>query len=300
MPTFSAPDGTRLAYRETGAGTPLVCVPGGPTDSAYLGDLGGLSADHRLIVLDLRGTGRSAIPEDASSYRCDRLVDDVEALRTHLGLSRIDLLGHSAGANIVTQYAARHARHVGRLALVTPGTRAVGVEITGETRREPARLRKDAPWFPRAYAALEEITGGGRGDREAIAPFFYGRWDEAARRHHARSRPADERIAARFGAEGAFTPAATRAALAGFPAPVLLLAGEFDVNSPPRSVAEFAELFPDAALVVQPGAGHYPWLDDSARFVETLSAFLAPASGLSGTARTGRPRTSGTRPSPPR
>ncbi|MFI1046339.1 alpha/beta fold hydrolase [Streptomyces griseoruber] len=300
MPTFRAPDGTRLAYRETGTGTPLVCVPGGPTDSAYLGDLGGLSAYHRLIVLDLRGTGRSAIPEDTSSYRCDRLVDDVEALRARLGLPRMDLLGHSAGANVVTQYAARHPEHVGRLVLVTPGTRAVGIEITGATRRALARLRKDEPWFPQAYAALEAITGGGRADGEAIAPFFHGRWDEAARQHHARSRPADERIAARFGAEGAFTPEATRAALATLLAPVLLLAGEFDVNSPPRSVAECAELFPDAALVVQPGAGHYPWLDDSARFVETLSAFLAPATGLSGTGRTGRPRTSGTRPSPPR
>jgi pimeloyl-ACP methyl ester carboxylesterase len=27
-------------------------------------------------------------------YRCDRLVDDVEALREHLGLTRIDLLAH--------------------------------------------------------------------------------------------------------------------------------------------------------------------------------------------------------------
>lgn len=302
MPTFCAPDGTRLAYRETGTGTPLVCVPGGPADSAYLGDLGGLSARHRLIVLDLRGTGRSAVPEDPSSCRCDRLVDDVEALRAHLGLPRIDLLGHSAGANVVTQYAARHPERVARLALVAPGTRAVGIEITAEMRREPARLRKDAPWFPVAYAALEAITEGGDGDWEAITPFFYGRWDEAARQHHARSRPADREAVARFGAEGAFTPEVTRAALAALPAPVLLLAGEYDLNSPPSAVARCAELFPDACLVVQPGAGHYPWLDDSTRFVGTVSTFLGPdpAAGLTGTARTDRPRTSGTRPSPPR
>lgn len=86
MPTFSAPDGTQLSYRVTGDGDPVVCIPGGPADSRYLGDLGGLSAHRRLIVLDLRGTGRSAVPEDTSTYRCDRLVDDVEALREHLGL----------------------------------------------------------------------------------------------------------------------------------------------------------------------------------------------------------------------
>lgn len=77
-------------------------------DSAYLGDLGGLSTHRRLVVLDLRGTGQSATPEDASTYRCDRLVDDVEALREHLGLSRMDVLGHSAGTNLAVLYAARY------------------------------------------------------------------------------------------------------------------------------------------------------------------------------------------------
>jgi pimeloyl-ACP methyl ester carboxylesterase len=55
---------------------------------------------------------------------------------------------------------------------------------------------------------------------------------------------------------------------------VLLLAGEFDLNSPPQAVAELAGLFPDASLVVQPGAGHCPWLDDADQFVATTAAFL--------------------------
>ncbi|MER7789413.1 alpha/beta hydrolase [Streptomyces sp. NPDC097640] len=274
MPTFSAPDGTELAYRVHGDGDPVVCIPGGPTDSSYLGDLGGLSAHRRLIVPDLRGTGRSAIPEDVSSYRCDRLVDDVEALRAHLGLARMDVLAHSAGVNIAAQYAARHPKRLGRLALIGPSTRAVGIEITGETRRELARLRKDEPWFPAAFAALEAITEGRGGDGDAIAPFFWGRWDAAARKHHAAARPSNKEAVALFGAEGAFDPEATRAALAACEAPVLLLAGEYDLNSPPESAAEFAGLFPDATLVVQPGAGHYPWLDDADRFTAATAAFL--------------------------
>lgn len=40
-------------------------------------------------------------------------------------------------------------------------------------------------------------------------------------------------------------------------------------------MAEFAELIPGATLVVQRGAGHYPWIDDADRFVETVAAFLA-------------------------
>lgn len=274
MPTFSAPDGTQLSYRVIGDGDPVVCIPGGPTDSVYLGDLGGLSTYRRLIILDLRGTGRSAIPQDSSSYRCDHLVDDVEALREHLGLLRIDLLGHSAGTNIATQYAARHPERVSKLALIGPSTRAVDVAITGETRREVAQLRKNEPWFPAAFAALQAITEGTGSDWEAVAPFFCGRWDATARKHHAASQPSNQEAVALFAAEGAFNPKSTRAALAACEAPVLLLTGEFDLNSPPVTAAEFAEVFPDATLVVQPGAGHYPWLDDAGWFVATTAAFL--------------------------
>ncbi|MEU9144618.1 alpha/beta hydrolase [Streptomyces sp. NPDC048349] len=275
MHTFTAPDGTLLAYRTHGVGDPVVCLPGGPADSAYLGDLGGLSAHRRLIVADLRGTGRSALPEDPATYRCDRLVDDVEALRAHLRLPVMDLLAHSAGANIAAQYAARFPHRVSRLALITPSTRAVGIEITGEARRELARLRADEPWFPRAYAALEAIGSGTGSDWDAVAPFFCGRWDDRARRHHAEGQPRNREAVALFGAEVAFDPQATRAALAAFAGPVLLLAGEFDLNSPPRSAAEFAGLFPHASFVVQPGAGHYPWVDDADRFTATVAAFLA-------------------------
>jgi pimeloyl-ACP methyl ester carboxylesterase len=77
-------------------------------DSEYLGELGGLSAHRQLMMLDPRGTGGSATPADPSSYRCDRLVDDVEALREHLALEHMDLLAHSAGANLALLYAARH------------------------------------------------------------------------------------------------------------------------------------------------------------------------------------------------
>ncbi|MFF1716761.1 alpha/beta fold hydrolase [Streptomyces sp. NPDC058268] len=279
---YVASDGTRLAYRVYGEAHdeahddrgPVVGVPGGPADSRYLGDLGGLSAHRQLIVLDTRGTGRSALPEDPSSYRCDRLVDDVEALREHLGLRRMNLLGHSGGANIATQYAARHPTRVSRLALIGPGTRAVGLTIPGEMRRELALSRKGEPWFPSAFAALEAITEGTGTDWDAISPFFYGRWDSAARQHHATSQPENKEAVAGFAAEGAFDAEATRAGLASCEMPVLLLTGEFDMNSPPRAVAEFAELFRDTTFVVQPAAGHYPWLDDAERFVATTAAFL--------------------------
>ena len=279
MPTFAAPDGTRLAYHASGDGPPLICLPGGPMrDSAYLGTLGGLTAHRRLIRLDLRGTGASEVPTDPTSYRCDRLVDDVEALREELGLDRMDLLAHSAGANLAALYTARHPERVARLTLVTPSVYAVGIPISAEDRLEVARLRGSEPWFGPAFAALEEITAGRATPDSwpAIAPFAHARWDETARAFdEADAKEKNAEAATAYAAEGAFDQAATRAALADFRSPVLVLAGEFDISAPPRAMAEYAGLFPNAEFAVQPGAGHMPWLDDAERFVAAVSAFTA-------------------------
>jgi proline iminopeptidase len=137
--------------------------------------------------------------------------------------------------------------------------------------------RRDEPWFPAAFAALEAIPSGKATDDSwpAIAPFFYGRWDEKAQAHNAaEDEQRNNEAAAAYGAEGAYDPDATRAALARFGAPGLLLGGEVDLNSPPRALAELADLFPNATLAIQPGAGHFPWLDDADRFVATTAAFL--------------------------
>ena len=48
----------------------------------------------------------------------------------------MDLLGHSAGVNLAVLYAARYPENVSKLALIAPSTRAVGITITGEMRRE--------------------------------------------------------------------------------------------------------------------------------------------------------------------
>ncbi len=280
MPVLAAYDGTKLAYHVLGEGAPVVCLPGGPMqDSEYLGDLGGLSEHVRLVLLDPRGTGQSATPADPGSYRCDRQVDDVEALREQLGLARMNLLAHSGGTNLAVLYAARHPERIGKLVLVAPSPYAVGLTVTTDDRREVVRLRDGESWFGPASAAFERVNAGQAtdGDWAALAPFTYGRWDAAAQANHARGETRRNNEAAGiYGSEGAFHPEATRAALATLGAPVLLLAGEVDVNSPPRVVAELAGLFPNATLATQPGAAHFPWLDDPAAFTSTVTSFLAP------------------------
>jgi len=42
-----------------------------------------------------------------------------------------------------------------------------------------------------------------------------------------------------------------------------------------RRGTEYAGLFEHAELAVQPGAGHFPWLDDTAWFTRTLALFSA-------------------------
>ncbi|MFE7529588.1 alpha/beta fold hydrolase [Kitasatospora sp. NPDC057542] len=279
MTTFTGHDGTRLGYRVLGEGEPLLVLAGGAMrDSAYLGDLGGLCAHRALHVLDLRGTGRSERPADPASYRVDRQVADVEAFRSHLGLDRADVLAHSAGCSLATLYALRHPGRTGRLVLVTPSLRIFGGTATEDDYREAAEARglAEEEWYPAALAAVRTAFTGGTADPDAVAPLFHGDWNATARAHEAgraaQSHP--EAAAAYHG--GGFRPAAVRAGVAELPSPALLLAGEYDPDPRPGAVRATAALFRRARAVVQPAAGHYPWLDDPAAFTRAVAGFLAP------------------------
>lgn len=276
MTRFASYDGTEIAFRKLGEGRPLVCLPGGPGRSCeYLGDLGGLAGSRQLVLPDTRGTGASG-DADPATYRCDRLVADVEALRAHLGLERMDLLGHSAAGDLAELYAAAYPERLDHLILLTPGVRALGIEITDDQERPIMERRSGEPWYASAMAAAEKAEAGDDSakTRAGYMPFLYGRWDEAARAHSwvgvsERSRA----VRAVFSAEGAFDPEATRAALAKLAAPVLIYAGELDLI-PIDTAEEAARLFPHGEVAVQPEAGHFPWVDDPAWFSAAINAFL--------------------------
>ncbi|MGW2717644.1 alpha/beta fold hydrolase [Streptomyces sp. NPDC001492] len=234
---------------------------------------GGLAAHRRLVLLDLRGTGDSAVPADPATYRCDRLVDDVEALRAHLGLERMDLLAHSAGGSPALLYAARHPQRVARLVLVTCAPWALGRQPSAEDRLAAARLRSAEPWFGDLFPSFEAWLSGKTDFDPAFAPFFYGRWDDAAAEHDARAEFNDEAFDV-CGSEGAYDPPATSAALARVAAPVLVLAGGLDGGPGPEPARTVAEVFPNAECTVQPGAGHSPWVDDPEWFARRVAGFL--------------------------
>ncbi|MFJ3640462.1 alpha/beta fold hydrolase [Streptomyces sp. NPDC090108] len=281
MPHLIASDGTRLAWHLRGDGEPLVVLPGGPMRaSAYLGDLGGLAAHRRLALLDLRGTGDSGTPADPATYRCDRMVEDVEVWRAHMGLEHMDLLAHSAGASLAMLYAARHPHRVRRLVLVTPNGAALGLRATPEDRLAAARLRADEPWFAHAYPAFEAWLTGDADFDEVFLPFFHGRWDEIARAHtEQEEEQTNDEAGEVYFADGAFTPDATRTALAALAAPVLVYAGALDGGPRPELARRIAEAFPDGRLTVRTGAAHYPWLDDPEHFARTVLTFLGEGEG---------------------
>jgi pimeloyl-ACP methyl ester carboxylesterase len=279
MPRFTSYDDTELAYHLVGEGEPLICLPGGSgRASSYLGDLGGLSGHRRLVLLDNRGTGGSDRPADPATYRRDRLAEDVEALRLHLGLERIDLLGHSAGAGIAMEYAIDYPDRMRRLVLLTPALRTVGLTPTVQEWDAFLDARRGLPWLAAAEAAMAAL---GEGDttvatRIAAAPLFYGRWDETARAHAAAEVHEWSLEAAQgYNAEGAFVPGVTRRALQELTVPVLVYAAGADPISPAEHCRELAGLIPGSTFVVQPDGGHYPWLDEAKWVVEHVSAFVA-------------------------
>jgi pimeloyl-ACP methyl ester carboxylesterase len=278
MPRFASYDRTEIGYRVLGDGPPLVCLPGGPGRAAeYLGDLGGLSRSRQLVLMDPRGVGLSADPADPATFRAGRLVYDVEALRVHVGLDRMDLLAHSAGAIVATLYAAAYPEHLSRLILVTPGLAAVGIDRTEDQFRAALERLAAEPWYPAALAALERIMAGDRSMEafRASRPLYYGSWGEAAQAH-ATVGVAERHQAAREGffAGAAIDAPATRTALNKLTAPVLLHAGELDPLVTPAMVRQAAPLFNGATVVVQPGAAHYPWIDDPVAFATADSSFL--------------------------
>lgn len=279
MSSFSSYDGTKLAYTEVGTGTPLLCIPGGPgRASAYLEDLAGLSETRTLVLLDNRATGRSEVPADPSTLRFDRLADDVEALRQHLGLEQVDLLGHSAGTVVAQVWASAHPDRVRSLVLVTPSGGLQGSNRTDV--RDIVATRADEAWYADAAEALDALPHASPSEQQmlwrAIRPLMYGRWDDRTQAHAATADTQSNKRA-QLGYDAAAQDvdgAAIVRGLSAVTAPVLVVGGDRDAMTGVVAAHAVAGCFPNAQTVVLPRAGHFPWVDEPAAFLDAVRGFL--------------------------
>ncbi|GAA1328619.1 alpha/beta fold hydrolase [Pseudonocardia xinjiangensis] len=104
-------NGTSLHYRTGGSGPAVVLLHGVPKTSYHWRHLvPRLTAQHTVVVPDLRGLGDSARPADG--YDSATMSEDVAALMAHLGHGSYSVIGEDWGAVVGYQLAARHRGEV--------------------------------------------------------------------------------------------------------------------------------------------------------------------------------------------
>lgn len=108
-----------------------------------------LARDRRVITPDLRGHGESSWPR--SGYRIASFVEDLAQILDHLGLEKVDLVGHSLGARITIAFAAEHPDRVSRLALSDTGPEVA--RGGGEFSRDIVAQTQDVRGFRNAEEA---------------------------------------------------------------------------------------------------------------------------------------------------
>lgn len=114
-------EGAQLFVRTVGTGTPLIIVHGGPGMSHdYLapGFINLFSRDYQLVFYDQRASGKSTGLKDTARLNITQFVNDLEALRKHLKIDKMNLLGHSFGGLLVMYYAIAYPDHVQKLLLL--------------------------------------------------------------------------------------------------------------------------------------------------------------------------------------
>jgi len=234
--------------------------------SIFLPSAEALATDHRLLLVDLPGNGRSPDPKDWSLAAHARAIEDLVRER---GLEDWTLLGHSFGGYVAMQHLIDFPGSASRL--IASCTDADEDEAPGA----PEGVYDDLPADVEAAFQLEERVTSDEEAREAWLgqlPFFAPTPEgvEAVRdafadvvyRHQAVLHAGD------MGELHALT------ALATSDIPILAIAGEHDLGTPPAAARRIAATAPRGDLVILDGVGHFPFAEAPDAYWGAVRAWL--------------------------
>lgn len=228
-----------------------------------------LARDHRVLVPDLRGHGRSTVPD--RQWKIADLADDLAGILDTLKIERVTLAGFSMGGMAAVNFALRHGARLTGLALM--GTSAAAEELV-----RVAEVR--------ALARIIELTGTPRFlAHEAARATFSARFRKSEPGELARWQSA-VRAMSRRGLVHALRAVASRPSLlerlGEIAVPTLIAAGAEDHILHPKWSRAMHRRLPRSRLVVYPGAGHAVPMErptEMAALLRGLAAGTLPRDG---------------------
>jgi proline iminopeptidase len=269
--TFDGPGG-KIYYEVIGSSKeiPLVLVNGGPgIDHSYLHTSAAwdaLAQTRRVIFYDQRGNGRSSPLKEGQSCTLADQIEDLDALRDHLRVEQIILLGSSWGGYLSMAYAARHAEHVAGLVLVDSAGPKWGEKSDVEDKIYPDVVeRMKSIEFAADFgdkAARDEYI------REDFSMLYYSpekREMLESVKFNWEVNDAISKDLARFD----LTPELSK-----FNFPTLVITGRFDVNVAPVFAYQMYRAIPGAQFTVFEKSGHLPFAEEPDAFTNRVETFL--------------------------
>jgi 3-oxoadipate enol-lactonase len=260
---FATVNGIRLYYERHGeSGEPLVFVHGYTGDvTDWRRQIEEFSRDYRVLVMDLRGHGRSEAPSDRQSYSVALMTQDVEALVELAGFQRYHLVGHSMGGTIVQEIALRHPERL--------------LSLTLEDTALKFSVQPDDAMFQFRAQRIQAALRNGMPAAAALTPPSLPPHMPPERLEETNERLAHMSVDAFVGAAQAlFNWEGSGDRASQIPTPTLIVCGDLDTPALVEASRRLAELIPNASLEVIPEASHSPQWERPELFNRALRRHL--------------------------
>jgi pimeloyl-ACP methyl ester carboxylesterase len=268
-----------LEYRIEGSGPPAIII-GLPNYNSRVFSRN-LRSHLQMIFVDHRGSAKSPGPVDVSEFSLDRLVDDLELVRTTLGLGRVVAIGHSGNSYMALEYAKKYPASVSHVVMI-----GIAPDLSdASTQAADQYWQKVAS--PERKAALEANTRRITDEHLAQLPP-----DEAFVQNYVRRGPRiwyDPHFDPTPLFEGVeinmqmvnhvwgklFKEIDITRGLDDLDRPVFLALGHYDcIVAPPSSWDPITPLFKDVTVRVFEKSGHTPQYEEPELFDEELMSWI--------------------------